>query len=72
MLKVFENRVLRKISVPKRDEVTGGWRRWHNVEFYDLYSSPNIIRVIKSGRLRWTVHVARVREKRVQYFGAGT
>ena len=68
MLKLFENRLLRKISGPKSDEVTGEWRRWHNVEFYDLYSSPNIIRVIKSRRMRWTGHVARVREKSVLYY----
>jgi hypothetical protein len=48
MLRVFENRVLRKISGPKRYEVTGKWRRLHNEELYDLYSSPNIIRVFKS------------------------
>jgi hypothetical protein len=51
-LKVFENRVLRKIFGPKRDEVIGEWRRLHNEELYDLYSSPNIIRVIKS-RMKW-------------------
>jgi hypothetical protein len=51
-LKVFENRVLRKIFRPKRDEVTGEWRRLHNEEFNGLYSSPNIIRVIKSRRMR--------------------
>jgi hypothetical protein len=58
-LRVFENRVLR-ISGPKRDEVTGEWRRLHNKELYALYSSPNIIRVIKSRRLRWGGHVARM------------
>jgi hypothetical protein len=52
-LRVFENRVLRGIFGPKRDEVTGEWRRLHNAELYDLYSSPNIIRVIKSRRIRW-------------------
>jgi hypothetical protein len=56
---VFENRVLRRIFGPKRDEVTGQWRRLHNEEF-DLYSSPNIVRVIKSRRMRWAGHVARV------------
>jgi hypothetical protein len=55
---VFENRVLRRIFGPKRDEVTGEWRRLHNEEFNDLYSSPNIIRVIKSRRMRWVGHVA--------------
>jgi hypothetical protein len=59
-LKVFENRVLRRIFGPKRDEVTGDWRKVHNEELHDLYSKPNIIRMIKSGRMRWTVHVARV------------
>jgi len=53
-LRVFEKRVLRRIFGPKRDEVTGDWRKLHNEEFIDLYSSPNIIRVIKSRRMRWT------------------
>jgi hypothetical protein len=57
-LRVFENRVLRRIFGPKRDEATGEWRRLHNEELYDLYSSPNIIRVIKSRRMRWAGHVA--------------
>jgi hypothetical protein len=59
-LRVFENRVLRRIFEPKRDEVTGEWRRLHNKKLYALYSSPNIIRVIKSRRLRWAGHVARM------------
>jgi hypothetical protein len=54
-LRVFENRVLRRIFGPKRDEATGDWRMLHNEELNDLYSSPNIIRVIKSRRLRWAV-----------------
>jgi hypothetical protein len=58
-LEVFENRVLR-IFGPKRDEVTGEWRKVHNEELHYLYSSPNIMRVIKSGRIRWTRHVARM------------
>jgi hypothetical protein len=55
----FENRVLMKILGPKRDEVTGEWRRLRNEELYELYSSSNIIRVIKSRRMTWTGHVAR-------------
>jgi hypothetical protein len=57
-LRVFENRVLRGIFGPKRDKVTGEWRRLQNEELNDLYSSPNIIRVIKSRRIRWAGHVA--------------
>jgi hypothetical protein len=57
-LRVFENRVLGRIVGPKRDEVTGEWRRLHNEELNDLYSSPNIIRVIKSRRMRWAGQVA--------------
>jgi hypothetical protein len=63
---VFENRVLRRIFGPKRDEVTGKWRRLHNEEL-DLYLSPNIVRVIKSRRMRWAGHVARMGEKRGAY-----
>jgi hypothetical protein len=55
---VFEYRVLRRIFGPKRDEVTGGWRKLHNGELNDLYSSPSIIRIIKSQRTRWVGHVA--------------
>jgi hypothetical protein len=62
-LKVFENRVLRRIFGPKRDEATGEWRRLRNEELNDLYSSPNIIRVIKSRRIRWARRVARMGEK---------
>jgi hypothetical protein len=57
---VFENRVLRRIFGPKGEEATGEWRRLHNEELNDLYSSPNIIRVIKSRRMRWAGHVARM------------
>jgi hypothetical protein len=66
-LRVFENKVLRRIFGPKTDEVTGEWRRLHNKELHALYSSPNIIRVIKSGRLRWAGHVARMGERRSAY-----
>jgi hypothetical protein len=66
-LRVFENKVLRRIFWPKRDEVTGEWRRLHNKELYALYSSPNIIRVIKSRRLRQAGHVARMGERRGAY-----
>ena len=58
-LRIFENRVLRRIFGPERDEVRGEWRRLYNKKFYGLYSSPNIIRVIKSRRLRLARHVAR-------------
>jgi hypothetical protein len=56
--------VLRRIFGPKRDEVTGEWRRLHNKELYALYSSPNIIRMIKTRKLRWTGHVAYMRKRR--------
>jgi hypothetical protein len=64
---VFENRVLRRVFGPKRDEATGEWRRLLNKELDDLYSSPNIIRVIKSRRMSWAGHVARMEEKRGAY-----
>ena len=63
-LRVFENMVLRRIFGPRRDEVTGEWRRLHNEELNHLYSSPNIVRVIKSRRMRWAGHVARMGEER--------
>jgi len=63
-LRVFENMVLRRIFGLRKDEVTGEWRRLHNEELNDLYCSPNIVRVIKSRRMRWAEHVARVGEKR--------
>ena len=66
-LVVFENMVLRRIFGPRRDEVTGEWRRLRNEELSDLYSSPNIVRVIKSRRMRWAGHVARMGEERVVY-----
>jgi hypothetical protein len=61
---VFENRVLRRTFGPRRDEVTGGWRKLHNEELHDLYSSPSIIRIIKARRMKWAGHVARMGEKR--------
>jgi hypothetical protein len=64
---VFENRVLRRIFGPKRNGVTVGWRKLHNEEIHNLYSSPSIIRIIKSRRMRWAGHVARMGEKRNMY-----
>jgi hypothetical protein len=66
-LRVFENRVLRRVFGPKRDEVMGEWRKLHNEELCDLYSSPSIIRIIKSRRMRWAGHVARMGEGRNVY-----
>jgi hypothetical protein len=66
-LRVFKNRVLRRIFGPKRDEVTGEWRRLHNKELNGMYSSPNIIRVVKSRRMGWAGHVARMGEVRGAY-----
>jgi hypothetical protein len=64
---VFENRVLRRIFGPKSNEVTGEWRKLHNEELRNLYSSPSIIRIIKSRMMRWAGYVARMREKRNAY-----
>ena len=64
---MFENRALSRIFGPKMDEVTGKWRKLHNDVLNDLYSSPNIIRVIKSRRMRWAGHVARMVERRGVY-----
>jgi hypothetical protein len=66
-LRVFVNKVWRRIFGPRRDEVTGEWRRLYNDELTDLYSSPNIVRVIKSRRMRWAGHVARMGEEMVVY-----
>jgi hypothetical protein len=66
-LGVFENRVLRRIFGPKRDEVAGEWRKLHNEELHELYSLPSIIRIIKATRMRWVGHVARMGEKRNAY-----
>jgi hypothetical protein len=69
-LRVFENRMLRRIFGPKRDEVMGEWRKLHNKELHDLYSSPSIIRIIKSRRMRWAGHVAQMgrRETLIDYW----
>jgi hypothetical protein len=64
---VFENRVLKRIFGPKRDEMTGERRKLHNEELHNLYSSPSIIRIIKLRRMRWVGHVARMGEKRNTY-----
>ena len=65
--RVFENKVLRRIFVPRRDEVPGEWKRLHKEELNDLYCSPNIVRVIKLKRMRWAGHVARMGEERGVY-----
>jgi hypothetical protein len=65
--RAFENRVLRRISGPKRDEVTEVWRKRHNEELHDLYSSPTIVRVIKSRRMLWAVHIWCMEEGRGVY-----
>jgi hypothetical protein len=66
-LRLFKNRVLRRISGPKRDEVTEEWRKQNNEELNDLYSTPNIIQLIRSKRMRWAGYIARMRERRVIY-----
>ena len=66
-LRVFENKVVRKIFRAKKDEITGEWRKLHNAKLHALYSSPNIIRNLKSRRLRWAGHVARMDESRNAY-----
>ena len=66
-LRMLENKVTRRIFGPRRDEVTGEWRRLHNEELSDLYSSPNIVRVIKSRRMSWSGHLARMGEERGVY-----
>jgi hypothetical protein len=70
-LRVFENRVLRRIFGPKRGEETGEWRKLHNEEHHNLYCSLNIGRLIKSRRTGWAVHVARMRKRRVVYMVLG-
>ena len=69
---MFENRVLRRVFGPKRDEVTGEWRKLHNEELMNLYSLPNIVRVVNSRRMRWAGHVARMGESCAQGFGGVT
>ena len=64
---MFENKVLRKIFAAKRDEITGEWRKLHNAELHALYSPPNIIRNLKSRRLRWAGHVVRMEQFRKAY-----
>jgi hypothetical protein len=64
---LFESRVLRRIFGPKRDKVTGDWRKLHHEELHNLYSSPSIIRIINSRRMRWAGHVARMGENRNAY-----
>jgi hypothetical protein len=74
-LRMFENRVLWRICGPKRDEVTREWRKIHNEELNDLYSSPSVVRVMKSRRLKWAEHVARMGESKgvcIQSFGGET
>jgi hypothetical protein len=66
-MRVFENRVLRRIFGSKRDEMTGEWRKLHNEELHNSYSSPDIIRQVKSRRMRWVGHVARMGEERKVY-----
>jgi hypothetical protein len=66
-LRVFENRMLRRLFRPKRDEVIGGWRKLHNEELHGLYSPPSIVRVIKARRMRWAGHVVRMEEVRGAY-----
>jgi hypothetical protein len=61
-LRVFENRVFRRVFGPKRDEVTGEWRKFHNEELNDLYTLPKIVWVVKSRRIRWVGHMTRVGE----------
>jgi hypothetical protein len=66
-LRVFENKVLRRIFGPRRDEVRGGWRNPHNEELHGLYSSPSIVRMLKSRRMRWAGCIARMSEKSKTY-----
>jgi hypothetical protein len=67
MLRVFENAVVRNIFGSKRGDLTGEWRRLHDEELYKLYSSPSVVRVMKSRRMRWVGHVARIGDRRGIY-----
>ena len=69
---MFENRVLKRLFGPRGDEVTREWIKLHNEELSDLYSSPNIVRMIKSSRMRWMGHVARIGRSTIQGFGRET
>ena len=69
---MFENRVLRRVFGPKRDDVTKEWRQLHNEVLRDLYSLPNILRVVKSRRMRWAWHVARMGERSAQGYSGET
>jgi hypothetical protein len=66
-LRAFENKVLRRIFGPRRDEVTGGWRKLHNGELRELYSSPSFIRIMKARKMKWVEHIARMGENRNEY-----
>jgi hypothetical protein len=68
-LRVFENRVFRRIFRPKRDKVIGEWRKLHNMELNDMHFSPNTVRMIKSRRMRWAVHIAHMGERRGLWWG---
>ena len=70
-MRVFQNRVLRRVFGPKRDEVTGEWRKLHKEELRDLYSLPNIVRVVKARRMKWTGHVARTGGERCAQGSSG-
>jgi hypothetical protein len=66
-LRIFEDKELRRLFAPRRNEVTGGWKKLHNEEHRDMYSAPSLIRIIKTRRMKWAGHVARMRKKRNVY-----